>query len=442
MVHSFLLLVYSVSLQTVAQAIAAESSPSACQVGKENTCISQNQGHPQADLEIDDPSLLQRKREGIGEVGEDVKGKEESFLQTMDTEKEDVQKGATRNTVIEAKKRLLHLLQRLPKGAQKKAWQIIKNSKWYQRRHNQKRASSVLEKADMKDTESSKKIKRLVNMLQQRLPTNSAVKEELERIKEMKGPRRSQLKKLQRVMKMKRLLNLLQRLPSSVVMRALKKVKEAKQLRTEQDIDDDDDASFLQRRERAPMEGDKKSLQQESIQTGSMPKTTKETAKRLLEMLQRLPKGPARKRAAKLIKESKWFQKQMQKAGMSQKKVQTDAMPKTTKETAKRLLDLLQRLPKGPARKRAAKLIKESKWFQKQMQKAGMLQAKKEAEEDHVQKKEEKIRRLLKMFQTMPAGTVKKAIKEMIKNKRLGRAGVKKLQELLKARMLQTGEPQ
>jgi len=381
-----LLLVYSVSLQTVAQAIAAESSPSACQVGKENTCISQNQGHPQADLEIDDPSLLQRKREGIGEVGEDVKGKEESFLQTMDTEKEDVQKGATRNTVIEAKKRLLHLLQRLPKGAQKKAWQIIKNSKWYQRRHNQKRASSVLEKADMKDTESSKKIKRLVNMLQQRLPTNSAVKEELERIKEMKGPRRSQLKKLQRVMKMKRLLNLLQRLPSSVVMRALKKVKEAKQLRTEQDIDDDDDASFLQRRERAPMEGDKKSLQQESIQTGSMPKTTKETAKRLLEML--------------------------------------------------------QRLPKGPARKRAAKLIKESKWFQKQMQKAGMLQAKKEAEEDHVQKKEEKIRRLLKMFQTMPAGTVKKAIKEMIKNKRLGRAGVKKLQELLKARMLQTGEPQ
>merc|ERR1719323_661499 len=105
------------------------------------------------------------------------------------------------------------------------------------------------------------KMKRLLNLLQRRLPTNSAVKEELERIKEMKGPRRSQLKKLQRVMKMKRLLNLLQRLPSSVVMRALKKVKEAKQLRTEQDIDDDDDASFLQRRERAPMEGDKKSLQ-------------------------------------------------------------------------------------------------------------------------------------------------------------------------------------
>jgi len=324
MVHSFLLLIYSVSLQTIAQAIAAEGSPSACQVGKGGKCTSKKRGNLFADLDIDDLSLLQRKREGLGEVGENMEGKEESLLQTMETQKEDV----PRNTGKEAKKRLLNMLQRiqrLPKDAQKKAMQLIKASEWYQKyhkkggMHSQKKAPSV--------TESSKKIQRLVNMLQQRLPTNSALKAELERLQKTKGPRGAQLKKLQRVMKMKRLLSMLQRLPSSVVMRALKKVKKAKQLKiddssqkeTEQNIDDD--ASFLQRlRGSASKEADKTSVQKESVQTGAMPQTTKQIAKRLLDLLQRMPKGPARKRALKQIKESKWFQKQMQKAGMLQKK--------------------------------------------------------------------------------------------------------------------------
>merc|ERR1719245_2251404 len=129
-------------------------------------------------------------------------------------------------------------------------------------------------------------------------------------------------------------------------------------------------------------------------------------------MLQRLPKGPARKRAAKLIKESKWFQKQMQKAGMSKKNVQTDAMPKTTKETARRLLDLLQRLPKGPARKRASKLIKESKWFQKQMQKFGMSQ-KSEMLQTREETKIKKMKQLLKMFQRLPKSARQAALKKI-----------------------------
>merc|ERR1719191_2640980 len=99
-------------------------------------------------------------------------------------------------------------------------------------------------------------------------------------------------------------------------MRALKKVKKAKQLKiddssqkeTEQNIDDD--ASFLQRlRGSASKEADKTSVQKESVQTGAMPQTTKQIAKRLLDLLQRMPKGPARKIALKQIKESKWFQK-------------------------------------------------------------------------------------------------------------------------------------